>query len=183
MDCASVRLDIGRIVSKDLHVPKLLGARRTHMTRIALLSGFIGLCLPIAAMAAEDHAIVSPQQLKWMAPPALTQGAEIAVVSGDPSKDGPYVMRMKVPAGFKIMPHTHPNTENVTVISGTFNLGSGPKFDEAKLEAVKAGGFVQVPSGMEHYVFISEDTLIQLHGVGPTGITYVNPADDPRKSN
>ena len=58
-----------------------------------------------------------------------------------------------------------------------------PKFDGAKLQALRAGGFVQVPSGMEHYVLISEDTLIQLHGVGPTGITYVNPGDDPRKSN
>lgn len=153
------------------------------MIRVALLSALLGLVLPVAAIAAEDHAIVSPEQLKWMAPPALMQGAEIAVVSGDPSKDEPYVMRLKVPAGFKIMPHTHPNTENVTVISGTFNLGSGPKFDEAKLQAVKAGGFVQVPSGMEHYVLTSEDTLIQLHGVGPTGITYVNPGDDPRKSN
>ena len=150
------------------------------MTRIALFGAALNCCLPFAAFAAEDHAVVSPEQLKWMAPPALT---EIAVVTGDPSKEGPYVMRLKAAAGFKIMPHTHPNTENVTVISGTFNLGTGAKFDEAKLEPIKAGGFVQVPSGMEHYVLTSEDTLIQLHGVGPTGITYINPADDPRKSN
>jgi quercetin dioxygenase-like cupin family protein len=153
------------------------------MTRKILLSIVFSLCSPLFAIAAEQHSVVSAEQLKWSAPPALLEGAEIAVVAGDPSKEEPYVIRLKAPAGFKIMPHTHPNTENVTVISGTFNLGTGAKFDEAKLVPINAGGFVQVPSGMEHYVLISEDTLIQLHGVGPTGITYVNPADDPRKSN
>jgi quercetin dioxygenase-like cupin family protein len=118
-----------------------------------------------------------------MAPPALAKGAEIAIVSGDPSMEGPYVLRLKLPAGFKIMPHRHPNTENVTVISGTFKFGSGEKFDEGKLEAVKPGGFLMVEKGMAHYAQAGEDTLIQLHGVGPTGIEYVDPADDPRKSN
>jgi quercetin dioxygenase-like cupin family protein len=153
------------------------------MTRIALLSGAFGLCLPFMALAGEQHSVVTPDQLQWMAPPALAKGAEIAIVSGDPSKQEPYVIRLKIPAGFKIMPHTHPNTENVTVISGTFNFGTGANFDDSKLEAVKAGGFLQVEKGMQHYAQAGEDTLIQLHGVGPTGIEYVNPADDPRKSN
>ncbi len=153
------------------------------MNRIALISGAFSLCLPLMAIAGEQHTVVTPDQLKWDAPAALQKGAEVAVVSGDPSKEGPYVTRLKFPAGFKIMPHTHPNTENVTVISGQFNIGTGDKFDETQLKAVKAGSFSQVPKGMSHYVKINEDTLIQLHGMGPQGIVYVNPADDPRKSN
>ena len=153
------------------------------MNRIALLSGVFSLCLPLMAMAGEQHTIVSPDQLKWSAPAALQKGAEFTVVFGDPSKEGPYVTRLKLPAGFKVMPHTHPNTENVTVISGQFHIGTGDKFDESKLEALKAGGYVQVPHGMPHYAMTSEETVIQQHGIGPQGIVYVNPADDPRKSN
>jgi quercetin dioxygenase-like cupin family protein len=153
------------------------------MTRIALLSGVFSLCLPFMAVAGGHHTIVSPEQLIWSEPDALQKGAEIAVVNGDPSKEGPYVVRLRMPAGFKIMPHTHPDTENVTVISGQFNIGTGDKFDETKVEAVKAGGYALVPKGTHHYVLINEDTLIQLHGNGPAGIVYLNPADDPRKSN
>lgn len=153
------------------------------MNRVALLIGVFSLSLPLTAMAGEQHTILSPDQLKWSAPPALAKGAEVAVVSGDPSKEGPYVTRLKFPAGFKIMPHTHPNTENVTVISGQFHIGTGEKFDENKLEALKAGGYVRMPHGMQHYAMTGEDTVIQLHGMGPQGIVYVNPADDPRKSN
>ena len=153
------------------------------MNRITLLSGLFSLCLPLMAVAGEQHTIVSPDQLKWSAHPAMAKGAEVTVVNGDPSKEGPYVARLKFPAGFKIMPHTHPNAENVTVISGQFHIGMGEKFDENKLEALKAGGYVQVPHGMQHYAMASEDTVIQLHGMGPQGIVYVNPGDDPRKSN
>jgi quercetin dioxygenase-like cupin family protein len=153
------------------------------MNRLALLSGVISLCLPFMAMAGEHPTIVSADQLMWREPDALQKGAEIAVVNGDPSKDGPYVVRLKMPAGFKMMPHTHPDTENVTVISGQFNIGTGDKFDDTKVEAVKAGGYVLVPKGMHHYVVINEDTLIQLHGNGPAAIVYLNPADDPRQSN
>jgi quercetin dioxygenase-like cupin family protein len=137
-----------------------------------------------AALAADDHVAVSPDQLKWMpAPPVFPKGAQIAIVSGDPSKEGPYVVRLKAPAGYKVPPHTHPSDENITVISGTFNVGMGDKFDEKKGTAIKAGGFAKAPKGMQHYAWFSEETVIQNHGVGPSDIVYVNPADDPRKSN
>ncbi len=153
------------------------------MNRIALISGAFGLCLPLMAAAGEQHTVVTPDQLKWDVPAALQKGAQVAVVSGDPSKEEPYVVRLKFPAGFKIMPHTHPNTENLTVISGQFHIGTGEKFDESKLKVLKAGSYSRVPHGMPHYAMTTEDTLIQLHGMGPQGIVYVNPADDPRKSN
>jgi quercetin dioxygenase-like cupin family protein len=128
--------------------------------------------------------VVSPDQLKWSpAPPAFPKGAQIAVISGDPSKEGPYVVRLKAPAGYKVPAHTHPNDENITVISGSFHVGMGEKLDEKKGTAVKAGGFTRAPKGMQHYAWFTEESVIQNHGVGPSGITYVNPADDPRKSN
>jgi quercetin dioxygenase-like cupin family protein len=138
--------------------------------------------LPVA-FAADDHVVVSPAHLKWgPLPPAFPKGGEIAVVMGDPSKVGQFVLQSQVPAGYKIAAHTHPGVENVTVLSGTFHIGMGEKFDDTKGQAVKAGGFVSVPKGMVHYAWFSEPTVIQVHGEGPFTLTYVNPADDPSKS-
>jgi hypothetical protein len=140
--------------------------------------------LPSAAVAADDHVAVQPDQLTWgPAPPAFPKGAQITVVTGDPSKEGLYVLRLKVPAGYKVPAHVHPNDENVTVISGSFNIGMGDKLDEKKGTMIKSGGFAKAPKGMQHYAWFTEETVIQVHGMGPSGITYVNPADDPRKSN
>ena len=144
--------------------------------------GFAVLCLLAApALAQDHHATVQADGLKWSAPPAYAPGAQIAVVRGDPSKEGLYVVRLKVPAGFKIAPHTHPNDENVTVLSGSFNIGTGDKPDQSKGLSVKAGGYSFVTKGMPHYAWFTEETVLQLHGVGPQGVTYVDPSDDPRK--
>jgi quercetin dioxygenase-like cupin family protein len=138
--------------------------------------------IAIPAYGADDHhAAVQPDGLKWVAPAAYAKGAQLSVVKGDPTKEGFYVVRLKVPAGFKIAPHTHPNDENVTVLSGKFHIGTGGAFDEKKGTTVNVGGYAYVAKGMQHYAFFPEDTVIQLHGMGPQGITYVNPADDPRK--
>jgi quercetin dioxygenase-like cupin family protein len=155
------------------------------MFRIPLATALLVIGLaPIAAAAADDHIALSADQLKW-APgsPALPKGAQVAVVAGDPSKEELYVIRLKVPAGYKVPPHVHPNDENVTVISGTFNIGMGGTFDDKKGEALKAGGFARAPKGMQHYAWFTEDSIIQVHGMGPSGLTYVNPADDPRRGN
>ena len=139
--------------------------------------------LPIYANAADEHhATVQSDALRWTAPAAYAKGAQFAIVKGDPTKEGMYVVRLKVPAGFKIAAHTHPNDENVTVLSGTFNIGKGNKLDEASGEPVKVGGYSYVAKGMTHYAWFTEETVIQLHGMGPQGITYVNAADDPRKN-
>ena len=138
------------------------------------------LVVPLPARA-HDNTTVQPNAIKWTAPAAYAKGAEFAVIHGDPTKAGLYVVRLKVPAGFKIAAHTHPNDENVTVLSGSFNIGMGDKFDESKGENIKAGGYSYVQKSMTHYAWFTEDTVIQLHGMGPQGITYMNPADDPRK--
>ncbi|MBC7799372.1 MAG: cupin domain-containing protein [Gemmatimonadaceae bacterium] len=149
--------------------------------------GFAGILavatlVPLHASAADDHhATMQPDALTWTAPAAYAKGAQFAVVKGDPTKEGMYVVRLKVPAGFRIAAHRHPNDENVTVLSGAFNIGTGDRLDEKKGELVKAGGYSYVMKGMTHYAWFTEDTVIQLHGMGPQGITYVNAADDPRK--
>lgn len=127
------------------------------------------------------HAVVAPSELRWTAPAAYAPGAQLAVIHGDPAKEGMYVVRLKVPAGFQIAAHTHPNDENVTVLSGSFHIGTGEKLDQAKGSTIKAGGYSYVAKGMTHYAWFTEDTILQLHGIGPQGITYVNPVDDPRK--
>jgi hypothetical protein len=102
------------------------------------------------------------------------------VLAGNPAGDGLFVVRAKLPAGYKIPPHTHPTDESVTVLSGTFHIAMGDKFDAKKGEAVRAGGFVATQKGMQHYGWTTGPAVLQIHGMGPFAINYVNPADDPR---
>jgi quercetin dioxygenase-like cupin family protein len=155
------------------------------MRKVLVIASFLAAtAIPMHVLAADDHhATVQADGLKWSAPAAYGTGAQLAVVKGDPTKEGIYVVRLKVPAGFKIPAHTHPNDENVTVLSGNFNIGTGDKLDEKKGTLIKVGGYSFVGKGMTHYAWFTEETVLQLHGMGPQGITYVNPDDDPRKKN
>ena len=128
------------------------------------------------------HVMVTPGNLKWTdGPPSLPAGSKAAVIEGDPKNPGPFTMRLKLPANYKIPPHWHPAEEHVTVISGTLNMGMGDKFDASKGNALPVGSFAVMPAKANHFAFTNEETVIQLHGMGPWGITYVNPADDPRE--
>jgi ketosteroid isomerase-like protein len=130
-----------------------------------------------------QHVVVAPRELTWSdAPPGLPAGAKVAVMSGDPSQPGPYVLRAQLPAGYKIAPHWHPTTENLTILSGRLSVGMGDKFDAAAMKDVAAGGFVRLPGEMRHYVVAKGATTLQVHGMGPFAISYVNPADDPRQT-
>jgi len=113
-------------------------------------------------------------------PASLPKGAQIAVLEGDPSKEGPFVFRVRVPDGYRIPPHTHPKTERVTVLAGTFNIGMGAKFDEMALQAMPAGTYGYWEAGMKHFVRVKGETVVQFHGMGPWSIQYVKPEDDPR---
>ena len=131
----------------------------------------------------EQHVIFNPADLKWGdVPPGLPPGAKMAVLSGDPTKKGLFTVRMQAPAGYKIPPHSHPTAENITVISGTFKVGTGDKFDEAAGKELEVGGFVLLPAGMNHYAWTTGETVIQIHGKGPFQIKYVHPEDDPRNA-
>lgn len=156
------------------------------MTRTALALPLATIVLLMGApsgRAADQHVVLTPDQIKWQpAPPALPKGAEIAVLSGDPGKEGPFVLRAKLPASYRIGPHTHPTAENITVLSGTLNLGEGKAMDPEKMRPVSAGAFFSMPAGMAHYVSAKDETIIQVSSMGPFAITYVNPQDDPRQA-
>jgi hypothetical protein len=141
------------------------------------------LCFHATTVVAQTHAIVAlPDQVSWgPAPALLPTGAQLAVVEGDPTVAGPYTMRLLMPDGYRIPPHFHPATEHVTVLEGTFKVGMGEKFDVATMKDLPVGTFAALDPGTRHFAQAVGRTVIQLHGTGPWSVTYVNPADDPRK--
>lgn len=129
------------------------------------------------------HAQSPAPEIKWgPAPPFFPKGAQFAVVQGDPSKDGEYTVRLQMPAGYYVAPHFHPTDENVTIISGTLRLGMGDMEDTTRAMTLKSGGFISAPATMHHFARAIEPTVVQVHGMGPFAITYVNPKDDPRNA-
>lgn len=106
----------------------------------------------------------------------------MAVLEGDPTKEGMFVVRFQFPEGYHIPPHTHPKTERVTVISGTLLLAMGENLDRSAAKTLTAGTYGFWPPGMKHTAWSEGETVIQLHGIGPWQITYVNSADDPRNA-
>lgn len=128
-----------------------------------------------------SHTAIMPTDLKWADVPSLPPGAKIAVLEGKMNEAGPITARLKFPANYKIPAHFHPGLERVTVLSGTVNMGMGDKFDPKKTTALGPGGFLIMPPGMNHYVWTKEEAIAQINVTGPWTVTYVNPADDPRK--
>ncbi|MCF6116393.1 cupin domain-containing protein [Mesorhizobium muleiense] len=149
-----------------------------------LAIGWIVSCGIASFASAEDaHTVITPNEVKWgPGPKTLPAGAEAAVLFGDPTKEGPFALRLKLPAGYAIPPHTHPGLEVDTVISGTINLGMGETADRSAAKAIPAGGFFALPPGMAHFAYFDEETVLQLTNKGPWSIKYINPADDPRKT-
>jgi len=142
-----------------------------------------GLAVAALGMMVPTSAMHGGEGMQWGdAPPVLPKGAQAMVLSGDPGKPGPYVLRLKMPAGYKVMPHQHSQVENVTVISGTMLLGMGDKFDQKAMQVHKQGEFVAIPAKTNHYAMGKTAAVIQIHGEGPFDITYVNPDDDPSKA-
>lgn len=135
--------------------------------------------------ATLDHQILlNPTDVEWGdGPPTLLPGAKMAVVEGDPkAPDALFTIRLKLPDGFAISPHFHPADEHITVIAGTFNMGMGDVFDKNATTALQTGSFAVMPKGHHHFAWANGETVVQVHGVGPWGITYVNSADDPRNA-
>jgi quercetin dioxygenase-like cupin family protein len=129
-----------------------------------------------------EHKLVLADEIQWRTgPDSLPVGAQYVVLEGDPTKEGPFTMRLKLPPNYKIPPHTHPKIERVTVLKGEFRLGMGPQHNEQSMQRLSVGGFFVMPPGMEHFVTTDQETIVQLNGEGPWAIHYVNPADDPRQ--
>jgi quercetin dioxygenase-like cupin family protein len=132
--------------------------------------------------AAPAQAQMNNADLKWAAAPdAFPKGAQIAVLSGDPAKEGMFTIRLKFPANYSVAPHHHPSDELVTVIDGKVSLGMGDVADKAKAATLTEGGYVVAAAKMNHYAFTDSGATVQITAHGPFGITYVNPKDDPRK--
>ncbi len=135
-----------------------------------------------SSSAMAKPVVLNPDDIKWgPAPEILPPGAQMAVLEGDPSKTGPYTMRLKTPDGYKIQPHWHPLAEHVTVLSGTFKVGMGAKWDDSNPTTLSTGAFAVIPARMKHFGWTSGETVLQIHGTGPFKLVYVNPSDSPMK--
>jgi len=191
-------IEVGRLT------PRLAGsADRSMLERFTTFSGSLGrnppmksisstamsalvgalVCCFTPAVAMDDHTILKPNDVKWGPGPAsIPKGAQAAAIYGDASKEGLFALRLKLPKGYHIPPHTHPKPEVVTILSGTLRLGEGASADQSKANPLPAGSFFVMSPGMQHYVYADEETVLQLNSNGPWGLTYVNEKDDPRKT-
>ena len=139
----------------------------------------LGTFMSAPAWAAEYNAVMS-SDIKWVDAPSIGPGAKTAVIDGDPKASGPFVMRLKVPPKTKIKVHTHPADENVTILSGTLYFAGGDKFDTKTAKAFTPGSFFSIGQGKPMFAYtMGKEAVLQLHGNGPWGIAYLDPADAP----
>jgi hypothetical protein len=151
-----------------------------HRSTLAFLI-LATVAVPSFADELKDHVMFKAADLKWSAGPgSLPPGAQVAVLEGNPADEGIFTIRLKLPADYRISPHWHPAWEHITVIDGAFWMGRGEKFDEAVLHEIPAGGFGAMAPGTRHFAMTKASTTIQLHGMGPWQLYYVNASDDPR---
>ena len=144
------------------------------MTRLM----YLALPLLLAGSAAETKS-----NLKWgAAPSALPAGAQMAVVSGDPGKAGPFTIQLKFPPRYVVRPHWHPADEKVTLLSGKLVYDMARTIDRSKAKALAKGKTVVMKAKTNHWVFTGDGATVQVSSTGPFQITYVNPKDDPRKA-
>jgi quercetin dioxygenase-like cupin family protein len=150
------------------------------MKRTHIAIGIAALALASGAQSMDDQVFVNTGDIKWgAAPPVLPKGAKLAVLYGDPGKPGPYVLRLAAPANYRIPPHWHTQTENLTIVSGALYLGMGDKLVAKEAHALKAGGYHYLPAKQHHYAFTRGATVIQVSGEGPFDINYIDPKDNP----
>jgi len=150
---------------------------------VGLLCG-VGVVVTVGAQTAssEKHVFLADAIPYGPAPALVVAGAQLAVLEGNPgAASGDYTIRLKMPDGYRIAPHWHPQRENVTVISGTFKVGMGDSFDESKMGAFPAGSFAFLDPDMHHYAMASGEVVVQVHGKSPLQFNYVNPNDDPSR--
>ena len=155
--------------------------KEKYMTRTSVLALLISVAAFVPVAGAQNA--LTPDQIKWgPAPPVVQPGAQLAVLEGDPmANSGDFTVRLKMPSGYRIAPHWHPKRENVTVISGSFEVGMGDKFEEIKMMTFGPGSFAYLDPDMHHYALAKGETIVQVHGMSPLQFNYVNPADDPSK--
>lgn len=159
----------------------MTGIMRLCAVALSLGAAVFVVASPLQAQDKHHHTMVHADAVKWgPAPPSLPPGAQAAVLLGSPAKEGPFVLRLKLPAGFVVPPHRHTKDEFVTVLAGGFAISAGEKVDKT-VEPLPAGSFVHLPAGMPHFATAVGETIVQINGVGLFDVVYVNPADDPRQ--
>jgi hypothetical protein len=137
-----------------------------------------------AAGTAPRWMLAKPDQIQWQdAPSSLPPGAKVAILEGDPAKDGFFAMRIKFPDGYRVMPHWHPNTERLTILQGVVHLGTGDRFDASATQPLGAGTYSSMPPKMTHFAWMEGETILQLNSLGPWQVVYVDPVDDPRNKH
>ena len=152
------------------------------MPRSLIPALLLALGLAATPGAVAQHIIFSPEKIEWKdAPPSLPPGAKIAVLHGDPTQAGLFTLRLKYPANYRFAPHWHPADEHATILSGTLHVGVGDEFDKGQAQEVKPGSLVVMPARTSHFGWTDSEVVLQLHGIGPWQVNYVNPADDPRR--
>jgi quercetin dioxygenase-like cupin family protein len=154
---------------------------KTSLVALPLALTLTYLGASTATAQTPTHTMVTPGDLKWADVPSLPPGAKLAVIEGPLNEAVPFTMRIQLPANYQIPAHWHPAIEHVTVISGTVNMGLGDKLDRSKTKALSEGGVAIMQPKTNHFLWTDKEAVVQVHGVGPWGINYVNPADDPRK--
>jgi quercetin dioxygenase-like cupin family protein len=156
---------------------------------MAMHTHIIGSTVPVSQLSNNPHqglpfsafGEILSENVQWQPFEAFPPEAQLAVLIGELGKPGPYVVRVKVPGGVKLMPHTHPEDRIYTVISGVFYIGLGTSFDANKLKAYAPGSVVILPANTAHFHWAkSGEYITQVSGIGPLGIDYVAPGDDPR---
>ena len=137
----------------------------------------------VAALHSSSQNTFTPDKIPYGPVPAfIPAGAQLAVLEGDPTAaTGDFTVRLKMPDGYRIPPHWHPNRENVTVILGNFKVGMGDTFDESKMMTFGTGSFAYLDPSMHHYAMANGEVVVQVHGMSPLQINYINPNDDPSK--
>lgn len=159
------------------------------MKRTYVIPAALALTLGTAGAAAaagelpyigDGPIMVVPDELQWGDVASMAPGAKIAKIEGNLSEEKPFTFRLRLPADYRIDPHIHPAYERVTVLSGTLHFAHGEEFDREATTALPTGGVAIMPPGAPMFGYTEEETVIQLHGVGPWGIEYLNPEDDPR---
>ena len=132
--------------------------------------------------ARAAHVMLAPGEIKWRPFRPGGAGAKLAVLSGDPDKPGPFVIRIRQPAGAKVPPHWHPTDEHVTVVKGTMYFAMGEKFHKHGARELPVGSYLLLPAKMPHFAWTARkgESIVQVHGMGPFQLIFVNPADDPR---
>ena len=156
---------------------------KVHILAAVTLAGLMATMIASAGEGVyrgETHMMMTPDELDWGPVASMGEGAEIAVIEGDISKEEPFTFRIRMEDGYRILPHVHPAYERVTVLQGTLHFAHGKEFDRGETRTLPVGSVAIMPPGDPMFGYAEGETVIQLHGTGPWGIEYLDPEDDPR---